>query len=78
MGCLFLHLAHIQARSTADILCLCLLASAWQEPQEFPVCPLTLKGTIAVKENMQVMSWCFGLSFITGSAGMCVMSGGIT
>ena len=27
MGCLFLHLAHIQARSTADILRLCLLAS---------------------------------------------------
>ncbi len=54
-----------------------------QEQLELSICPLTLKGTsapdiTAVKAIIHVVSWCFGLSFITGSAGMCVTSGGIT
>ncbi len=77
MGYLFLHLAQIQARSTADFLRLCLLASH-AAAARVPFCLLTLKGTSAGKEIMHVMSWCFGLSFIHGSAGMCVTSGGIT
>lgn len=64
-----------------DQLLLLYICAYWLDMQyvlEFPVCPLTLKGTSAVKAIMHVMSWCSALNFITGSAGTCVTSGGIT